>query len=72
MGNKETIITLQGLQSSNSSSSSKKRRNRDECKFWKPRGKKTSYCTIDCNDPLKQCYGVCPKFMPRKEFILSN
>jgi hypothetical protein len=62
MRNKETIISLQDRESSNSSLSLKKRRNRDECKFWKPIGKKTSYCTIDCNDTLNQCYGVCPKF----------
>jgi hypothetical protein len=39
-----------------------KRRKIQDCKFWKPRGKKTHYCSIDENDPLKQCYGVCKLF----------
>lgn len=43
----------------------KKRRNIQDCKFWKPRGKKTHYCSIDENDPLKQCYGVCKQFCSR-------
>ena len=40
----------------------KKRRNIQDCKFWKPRGEKTHYCSIDENDQLKQCYGVCKQF----------
>jgi hypothetical protein len=40
----------------------KKRRKIQDCKFWKPRGKKTHYCSIDENDSLKQCYGVCKLF----------
>ena len=43
----------------------KKRRNIQDCKFWKPRGKKTHYCSIDENDTLKQCYGVCKLFCSR-------
>lgn len=39
-----------------------KRRSIKDCKFWRPRGKKTHYCTIDENNPLKQCYGVCDQF----------
>ena len=40
----------------------KKRRNIKDCKYWKQRGKVTHYCTIDDNDPLKRCYGICNKF----------
>lgn len=72
MENKDTTITSLYTETGSDNSSFKKKRKRDDCAFWKPRGKKTSYCTIDCNDPLKQCYGVCQKFTPRKEFILSN
>ncbi len=43
----------------------KKRRNLQDCKFWKPRGKKTHYCTIDESDPLKRCYKVCKSFCAR-------
>ena len=43
----------------------KKRRNIQDCKFWKPRGKKTHYCSIDNNDQLKQCYVVCKQFCSR-------
>ena len=39
-----------------------KRRNKLDCQYWKPRGKTTHYCTIDENDPLKRCYGVCKKY----------
>lgn len=42
---------------------SKKRRNIKDCKYWKPRGKTTHYCTIENNDPLKRCYGVCKDFI---------
>lgn len=40
----------------------KKRRKIQECVFWKPRGKKTHYCTLDVADPIKRCYGVCKHF----------
>jgi hypothetical protein len=43
----------------------KKRRNIEDCKFWKPRGKKTHYCSIDKNEKFKQCYGVCKQFCSR-------
>jgi hypothetical protein len=43
----------------------KKRKNIQDCKFWKPRGKKTHYCSINENEPLKQCYGVCKQFCSR-------
>ena len=42
-----------------------KRRNKLDCQYWKPRGKTTHYCTIDENDPLKRCYGVCKKYKER-------
>ena len=45
--------------------SRKKRRNKLDCQYWKPRGKTTHYCTIDENDPLKRCYGVCKKYKER-------
>jgi len=47
----------------------KKRRSIQNCKFWKPRGKKTHYCSIDENNPLKQCYGVCKLFCGRDSNI---
>lgn len=40
-----------------------KRRKIQDCKFWKPRGKTTHYCTIDKNDPIKRCFGVCKMFV---------
>lgn len=43
----------------------KKRRNIQDCKYWNPRGKKTHYCSIDEDYPLKQCYGVCKQFCSR-------
>lgn len=48
----------------------KKRRNIQDCKFWKPRGRKTHYCSIDNTDPLKQCYGVCKLFASRGEDVI--
>ena len=40
----------------------KRRRKLTDCKYWKPSGKKTHYCTVDENNQLKQCYGVCKLF----------
>lgn len=42
--------------------SGNKRRNIKDCKYWNPRGKKTHYCSINENEPFKQCYGVCKQF----------
>jgi hypothetical protein len=50
-----------------------KRRNIQDCKFWKPRGRKTHYCTVEPNEPSKQCYGVCKLFVSREEeYKLKN
>lgn len=40
----------------------KKRRSLKDCKYFKPRGKRTHYCTINDKDKFKQCYGVCKDF----------
>ena len=45
----------------------KKKRNKLDCKFWKPRGKTTHYCTINTKDPIKRCFGVCKDFVDRTE-----
>lgn len=39
------------------------KRNKLDCKFYKPRGKTTHYCTIDHKDPIKRCFGVCIDFI---------
>lgn len=44
----------------------KKKRNKFDCKYWKPRGKRTHYCTKDPCDKLRQCYGVCKDFINRE------
>ena len=46
-----------------------KRRNKLNCQYWKPRGKTTHYCTIDENDPLKRCYGVCKNYKEHYEKV---
>lgn len=53
------------LSDSSKDSEKKPRRNIQDCKFWRPRGKKTHYCTIDSDNPFKQCHGVCKEFCPR-------
>ena len=45
----------------------KNKRNKLDCKFWKPRGKTTHYCTIDSKDPIKRCYGVCKDFIDKSQ-----
>jgi hypothetical protein len=47
----------------------KPRRSKLNCKYWKYRGSKTHYCTIDENDKLKRCYKICNKFKDRREII---
>ena len=41
-----------------------------DCIYYKPRGKKTHYCTIDIKDPLKRCYGVCKMYIDIKDVVL--
>lgn len=41
-----------------------------DCKFFRQKNRGVFYCTIDINDTLKRCQGVCNQFVSFREPLI--